>query len=199
MYDNLIDLTHYESESIALESTGSLIFDRRGRKVFMSRSERSSEVVLRALLDRVNADLPSGQVKWEMVVFDAKDAFGTTVYHTNVVMGLTPSHAVICMDCIPDDAEKAAVTRALRDSGYQIIPLTLEAMGAFAGNIMTVHNPATDTSFVCISEVSKPFLNESHFDGSSASDGKVELLYAKIPTIEKVGGGSIRCMLGELY
>jgi hypothetical protein len=197
MYTNVIDLTHYESEGIALESTGSLVFDKLGRKIYMSRSERSSEVVLQDLVEQINSTVPADQTKWEAIVFDAKDANGKTIYHTNVVMGLTPGHAVVCLDSIANEEQKAAVTNGLRNSGYQIIPLTFEAMGAFAGNILTVHNPETDTYYVVISETSKPYLNETHFDCQGPE--KVELLYFSIPTIEKVGGGSIRCMLAELF
>lgn len=124
-YPNIIDLTHYETQGLALEGTGSLIFDRAGRQIFMSHSERSSEVVLDDLISQLNA-LRGGRAEWRKVCFNSVHENGAAVYHTNVILGLTPTTAAIATCTIPDPADSTRVTSALTTAGYQLLELTLE-------------------------------------------------------------------------
>ena len=111
-YSFVIDLTHFEDHGIALEGTGALIFDRTGRKIFMSRSDRSNEFVLDVLISQLN-DIRGSRPEWEKVCFDGVHGNGNPIYHTNVILGLTPSMASIATHTIPDAGEKQQVTGAL--------------------------------------------------------------------------------------
>lgn len=58
--------------------------------------------------------------------------------HTNVLMAVGTGFAVVCLECIPDEAERAAVVEALK--GKEIVDITLQQMGAFCGNVLELRD-----------------------------------------------------------
>lgn len=176
-YPDVWDLTGYEARGQYLEGTGSLVLDREARVAFACLSPRTDPELAALWADRMG---------YRLVIFEAFDAGGVPVYHTNVVMAVGSTWAVICDEAC---ADAALVIRELRDLGKSVVTITLPQMSSFCGNILELD------SGVAISRTA--------YDAFRADQLEVILderpaIVADIPTIETVGGGSFRCMIAEL-
>lgn len=183
-YTRVIDLTHYESQDKALEGTGSLIFDRKNKGVFMCVSERADPELLHDLLSQLNE---VSLWPWHPVVFESVDPEGVQYYHTNIMLAFTPKSAIINLASIRSAAEKEQVLLAL--DGYIIIDISYEQTNDMCGNLMTLYSPVKGTEVAVLSKSAEK--HQLPLD--------VDVLYVDINTIQTVGGGSARCMIAEVY
>ena len=177
---------HYEEEEMYLEGTGSLILDRVNKLVYANLSPRTD---LR-LLDKWCI-----LMGYEKRKFFAKDRNGDDIYHTNVIMALGETFCVICSDCITEGQDKAMLFKSLYSTDKEIINITLDQVESFAGNMLQVKNiegkrylVMSQNAFNCLTQEQKEIINKHTF-----------IITADIPTIEKYGGGSVRCMMAELF
>lgn len=177
----ITDLSNNELDNKYLESTGSIIFDYPNKLAYASKSERTDPDVL---------DLLCAKVGFEAIVFDAFDRSGLAIYHTNVLMCLAKNYCVICLDSIPEEQRKVLVNR-LEATGHEVIAISLDQMYAFAGNMFEVKNDAGESVLV----MSSAAFNSLDEDQVSRLEQYSRLVNVPIPTIEKYGGGSIRCMM----
>ncbi len=179
-----VDLTAHETHGRFLEGTGSLVLDRPSRVAYLCRSPRSDE--------RVLADFAS-QLGYETVVFDAADRAGAAIYHTNVVMSLGTRFAVVCLDALPT-ADRERVAGCLRQSGREIVEINLDQLGNFAANLLELGS--RDGPVIALStRALDAFDTTQHRTLESFG----ALVPVAIPTIERCGGGSVRCMLAEVF
>jgi hypothetical protein len=183
---NVVDLTVHESLHQFLEGTGSLVLDRINRIAYACVSPRTDVEVLGEFAQRLD---------YELVCFDACDADGAAIYHTNVMMSVGRTFAVVCIESVREN-QRAAVSRALADSGREVIELSLAQMGAFAGNMLEVAG-ASDSSALAMSASAHSSLTPKQLDALARHTDRI--VAVPIPTIERVGGGSIRCMLAEIH
>lgn len=180
-----IDMTGHEANDKYLEGTGSVVLDRVHRIAYACISPRTDLDVLGEFAQRLD---------YELVTFDAIDAAGIPIYHTNVLMCVGTRFAVLCTDAIAEH-EQAAVLHALRSSGHEVIEITMAQMQCFAGNMLELQTPQG----ACVA------LSQSAFDALNAAQREQlqtlagQLVVAAIPTIERLGGGSVRCMLAEVF
>lgn len=181
-----IDLSHREPEQKFLEGTGSLVLDRVHRIAYACLSPRTHLDVLGEFAQLLD---------YEIVAFDASDQAGMPVYHTNVLLGIGRNFAVVCADAIAD-SQRLAVLKSLRDSGRTIIEITRDQMNGFAGNILELANTNGD-SIVAMSAQAKQAFTVRQREQLETLAGP--LIAVPIPTIETLGGGSVRCMLAELH
>lgn len=179
--DEFIDLSHYEDEDKFLESTGSVIFDYPREIAYACVSARTNPEVLNKFSEIMG---------FEPVLFEAVDKEGMEIYHTNVMMCLADDYVVICAESIPED-QRSEVLDTLEKTGHEVVPITYEQMYAFAGNMLEVEN-ATGQSVLIMSEAAMHSLD---LDQKEKLSQYSRLLSVPIPTIEKYGGGSIRCMM----
>ncbi len=182
----VIDLTHHADQGLALEGTGSMVLDRVNRVAYACLSARTH----RAVLDEFCAALD-----FEPVVFSALDRDGVPIYHTNVQMWIGTRAAAICLDAIIDPEERDAVRERLGVGGRAVIELSHDQVAAFAGNALELQ-AANGT----------PVLAMSAQAWAALDDPQREMLtqYARIAdtdiaTIERCSGGSVRCMLAEIF
>lgn len=182
----VIDLTRHEQTGRYLEGTGSLVLDRIHRVAYACVSPRTDLDVL--------GDFAQ-QLDYDIVAFEAHDAGGAAIYHTNVLMSVGERFAAVCADAIRED-ERAAVLEQLRGTGRAVVELTLEQMAAFAGNMLELGSSLTG-SVVAMSERARDALSTTQRETLESSAGPI--VAAPIPTIEKLGGGSVRCMLAEVH
>ena len=103
-----------------LEGTGSLVLDRAHRIAYACVSPRTDLDVL--------GDFAQ-QLDYDIVAFEALDATGAPIYHTNVLMCVGARFAAICSECIRED-ERGAVLDALRTTGHEIVDLSMEQLAA---------------------------------------------------------------------
>lgn len=184
--NHVSDLSFYEMQYAFLEGTGSMVLDRVNKIAYACLSVRTDEEVLQ------NFCMLTG---YEPISFQAVDGTNFPIYHTNVMMCIGDRFAVICLDSIPDQEEKLAVTMSLTSSGKEIIEITLDQMNHFAGNMLQVANQSGE-SLLVMSEQAYLSLTT---DQISSLENYARIIYAPIYTIEKNGGGSARCMLAEIH
>jgi hypothetical protein len=187
-YTHVIDLTYLELQengNLALESTGALVFDKLSHTVYMAISERASPIALNILLEELNK---VAHQPWSSVVFHAQDAQGRQIYHTNVLLGLTPTTAVVNLSAIPSPTERESLVSSL-SAHHRIVDITHLQMGQMCGNLLTLYAPRLAREVIIMSESCRPA--QLPLDR--------EIIYISIDGIETVGGGSARCMLGELF
>ncbi|MGH8175670.1 MAG: citrulline utilization hydrolase CtlX [Steroidobacter sp.] len=182
----VVDLTHHEGGGKFLEGTGSLVLDRVNRIAYACVSPRTDLDVL--------GDFGQ-QLDYDVVAFEAHDAAGAAIYHTNVLMSIGARFAAVCSACIRED-ERAAILDALRTTGRAIVDLTFEQLAAFAGNMLELRS-AQFGSVVAMSSRALHALSPEQRALLEEYGGPI--VAAPIPTIETLGGGSVRCMLAEIF
>lgn len=180
------DWSEYEVEGRFLEETGSMVIDHDHKLIYASISERTSV----PLLEKFAA--ANG---YQAIVFLALDKYGFPVYHTNVVMSLGDRFAVLCEDAIEEEWELIAVRQLLESTGKTIIPITKDQMHAFAGNMLQVSSKSGETFLVLSQAAHESLTTEQKLMLEAYS----QLLPVAIPTIEQVEGGSVRCMMAEIF
>jgi len=180
------DISASEEQGLFLEGTGSLIFDYAHQVVYASRSIRTSEELVRAHAARLG---------YKAVVFDAFDRQGTPIYHTNVLMCLGSGYCVVCLSSIPEGQERRVFLDNLKDAGHEIVDISYEQMEHFAGNMMEVATTETRPALV-MSATAFGVLTSSQ---KIILEKYANLIAIEVPTIEKYGGGSARCMMAGIY
>lgn len=181
----VIDLTVHEKRHRYLEGTGSLVLDRVNHIAYANLSPRTHLDVL--------GDF-SQQLDYEIVSFEATDEKERPIYHTNVMMSVGTAFAVICAEAISAEAKRAAVLESLRRGGREVIELHRRQLPDFAGNLLELATPKGPV--IALSSRAWKALDKAQQD-ALAHHGRI--VTATIPTIERVGGGSVRCMLAEIH
>jgi hypothetical protein len=181
-----IDLSPWEAHGEFLEGTGSLVLDRCHRIAYACRSPRTTALAL--------ADF-AGRLGYRTVAFDALGPDTRPAYHTNVLMAIGERFAVICDEAIPDPGERATVLRELRDSGHEPIGISIAEMHGFAGNLLALC-AADGSQVIAMSDTAWRSLAPAT---RTALERHGRIVTAPIPTIERHGGGSVRCMIAEVF
>lgn len=207
----LIDLSSLENGQRYLEGTGSLVLDRERNMAFAALSPRTSEGALNAWCGAMD-----GQ---QVPFFATMDGTltGQPVYHTNVVMSIGQGFAVVCFEAMPYPADRDDVRSELQRARKEVIPISLQQMHSYVGNMLQLRGsrggsghpsppgegPGLPAGQAGV-RASFLFLSETAFNALKpeqrlALERHGQLLPVAIPTIEAVGGGSVRCMLAENF
>ncbi|GAB2552325.1 citrulline utilization hydrolase CtlX [Spirosoma aerophilum] len=182
----VVDLTHFEQEGKFLEGTGSLVLDRMNKVAFASLSPRTHPDVLAEF---------SKQTNYRIVSFSAADAGGKAVYHTNVLMCIADTFAVICLSAISDPDERLMVRQELEKLNKRVIDISLEQMASFAGNMLLVLTRKGEKMLI-MSTKAYESLTAKQID---LLDDYATLFHFDLSMIEGNGGGSARCMMAEVH
>lgn len=187
--DQVMDYTAAEDSGIFLEGTGSLILDRVHKKAYCALSSRADEELFIEFCE---------DFEYTPVIFTANqtvDGSRLPIYHTNVMMCLAETFAVICLDSIDDKKERKAVVNHLREDGKEIIAISEAQMHRFAGNMLQVLG-SNQTPYLVMSSTAYKSLTP---DQLSKIEQHCEIIHADLSTIETCGGGSARCMMAEVF
>jgi hypothetical protein len=186
----VLDLTHHEKAGRFLEGTGSLVLDHVARVAYACRSPRTHDAV---------AAEWSRALGYDLEMFDAADESGTPIYHTNVLMHVGTRVAVIALDAIAE-TDRARIAARIENSGRGIVAIDHAEMNAFAGNMLEVGSwdeYLGDYTILVMSETARHALSTEKYKHLYASVDAV--LAVPVDTIERHGGGSVRCMLAEVF
>jgi len=170
-----------------LEGTGVLIFDHVHRRIFAAQSERCHP----AQLDRFAKTREYSGVH----LFKTASSHGTPIYHTNVMMSIGDGFTVVCADCFTHEEEYQSLKSAL-ELDREVIEISMEQTEKnFCANILHVKNDRGEPYIV---------MSQSAYNGFTDQQKKQLEQYGKllpnpIDTIEKIGGGSARCMIAEIF
>jgi hypothetical protein len=184
--NHVIDLSRFEKQDQFLEGTGSMVLDRENKIAYACISPRTDEEVLDTFCQHTG---------YKPVLFNAVDKNGKAIYHTNVLMAVAAKYVVICLEAIADDDEMEAVIDAIAESEKEIIAISFEQMNHFAGNMLEVYNDKGE-SLIVMSQAAWESLDDEQKEVLSSFSKPV---YADISTIERNGGGSVRCMMAEVW
>lgn len=182
----ITDLSTEEARDIFLEGTGSLVLDRDAKIAYACLSYRTNAIALEKFCAATG---------YSAVVFNAIDANGFPIYHTNVMMCVGDRFAVVCLESIPDEQERDKLTGSFKATGKELITISFDQMNHFAGNMLLVSNDKGENLLV-MSEQAFLSLEPQQVDSLLAF---AKIIYAPLYTIEKNGGGSARCMLAEVH
>ena len=158
----------------------------RDRIVYACRSARTNEELL---------DQFCYFMVYDKILFDAVDANDVPIYHTNVMMAVGTTFVVICLDSIKDLTQRAAVVNSFEATNKEIIEITLEQMGNFAGNMLQVKNTDGD-HFLIMSTRANKALTKTQIE---LIEKHTQILHSDLKVIETYGGGSARCMMAEVF
>jgi len=182
----VLDLSFYAKQGKVLEGTGVLILDRINHVVFVSTSPRTNIEVLFNFCKELN---------YRPIVFKSYDQNGKLIYHTNVMMSIGEDFAVIATDCIKDDIEREQVLAELKKLGKNVIKITPDQVNNMCGNVLELKTKDNNKVIVMSRTAYNHFTPEQRAELEKS--GKI--VPVDINTIEEVGGGSARCMLGEIF
>ncbi len=183
------DYTSAEEDDLFLEGTGSLLLDRVNEKTYCALSPRADE----GLVIEFCEDFEMDPVIFE--AFQNVNGERKHIYHTNVMMCLAETFAVICLDCIDDKQEKKIVLNNLKNSGKEVIAITEDQVNNFAGNMLQVKG-ANDKRYLVMSTQAYNSLTPVQV---KSIEKHCEILHSSLDTIEACGGGSARCMMAEVF
>ncbi|MGL2966900.1 citrulline utilization hydrolase CtlX [Flavobacterium sp. XGLA_31] len=187
--NEIMDYTLAEEDNVFLEGTGSLLLDRENGKAYCALSPRADEELMIEFCE---------DFEFTPVIFEAYQTVNgerKLIYHTNVMMTLGDTFAVICADCIDDKKERKMVLDSLRGDDKEIILITEEQVNNFAGNMLEVKGK-NDERFLVMSESAYKSLTKKQI---AQLEAHVEIIHSSLDTIEACGGGSARCMMAEIF
>lgn len=182
----IVDFTNYEKNNIALEGTGSMVLDRPNRIAYAALSSRTTEPALTHFTE---------DMQYKLIPFHSMDEMNQLIYHTNVMMSVGSNFAVICTKSISNKIEREHVIAHLNMTGKNIIDISMRQMREMAGNILELRSTKNERLIVLSSTALAAFTAQQTQE--LAKYGK--LLPIDIKTIETIGGGSVRCMLAEIF
>ena len=169
-----------------LEGTGSMVIAHENKVIYTCYSPRTDISVLEKF---ANAN------KYRAIAFLATDNNGRPVYHTNVVMTLGDNFAVLCEEAIEEEWELIAIRQLLDSSGHDVVRITKDQMHGFAGNMLQVKNKKGEKFLV----MSQTAFNALYQDQKDILSSRSILLPIPVPVIEQAEGGSVRCMMAEIF
>lgn len=187
---HFLDLSWYEWQGRFLEGTGSLVLDHVQRMAYACVSARTDPDLVREW---------ARELKYEPVIFTATNRSGAALYHTNVCLWIGARVVVVGAESIaPADRER--VLGHLRTGGREVVSVSHTEIEQFAGNMLelsTWDEALGDSNVLVMSESARRGLSRENYVRISGATDTV--LAVPVPTIERLGGGSVRCMLTEVF
>ena len=184
-----IDLSAHERDGRYLEGTGSLVLDHVQRVAYAAISART---------DRGLVEDWARQMDYEPLCFDAQDERGAAYYHTNVLLWIGTRAAVLCSEALPAP-DRERVRARLRASGRELLEIDRTLVRSFAGNLLELEwrdDEEGSGTVLAMSASARAALPAGLLRHLQATVDSV--IAVPVPTIERIGGGSVRCMLAEV-
>lgn len=178
------DLSVEESKGRALEGTGSVVFDHRKRRAYAAVSPRTDPDLFQSVCERFG---------YEGIVFSTQDSSGQPIYHTNVLLSVGENFAILCPEVVVE-AERSRVRSRLAE-GRELLEISLDQIEDFCGNVLELETVGGSRVIAMSTRAYESFQPEQrtrleHYGAIVAAD---------VGTIERHGGGSVRCMLAEIF
>ena len=186
--DFINDYSEAENHNFFLEGTGSMVLDRLNKKSYCSLSERTSESLVEEFCDEFN---------YMPIIFKSYQSIDKKrklIYHTNVMMCIANKYSIICLDSVDSKIDKQILLKSLKDDNKEIIEISENQLNSFAGNMIEL--VFENNSFLVMSSQAYKSLTKNQIN-------KIEkfskIIHSNVETIENCGGGSVRCMIAEVF
>ena len=186
---DIMDYTSAEEDNIFLEGTGSIVLDRANEIAYCALSPRADEELFIEFCE---------DFEYNPIIFEAYQTVEGDrkyIYHTNVMICVGETFAIICADCIDDKSERKMVLESLKKSGKEVILITEEQVNNFAGNMLQVRG-TNDELFTVMSSSAYQSLKK---DQINRIEKHSKIIHSSLDVIEACGGGSARCMMAEVF
>ena len=187
--NTVIDYTSAEEDNIFLEGTGSMILDRANKKAYCSLSPRADEELFIEFCE---------DFEYTPIIFTANQTVNgkrEAIYHTNVMMCVAETFAVVCLSSIDDKKERKNLLKYLKEDKKQVIDITEEQVTHFAGNMLQVSGKNNER-FLVMSQAANDCLTDAQ---RKMINNHCKIISSSLATIETCGGGSARCMMAEVF
>ena len=186
---NVVDYSGAEVDNLFLEGTGSILLDRVNNKAYCAISDRADEGLFIEFCE---------DFEYTPVVFSAFQTVNDKrekIYHTNVMMCIGDTFAVVCLASIDDKKQRKSLINHLQDDGKKVIEISEDQVNHFAGNMLQLKG-AEAASYLVMSQSALKSLRPAQVKliGSHTT-----ILSSPLDTIESCGGGSARCMMAEVF
>lgn len=188
-FEKLKDYSIYEEHGMYLESTGVLVLDRIHKIAYCSLSERAHPQLVQLWCEEIG---------YRPVIFEAVhqvDGKMLPIYHTNVMLSVGTNFSVICWDSIPNSEHRKLLQKCFEETNKTVIPISIDQLNYFTANILEIRSTDGE-SIICMSSQAFESYTEEQIN-LLEQFGKI--IHAPIYTIEKYGGGSMRCMMAEVF
>jgi hypothetical protein len=186
LYPRVINMAHHEQRGVYLESTGSLCMHDAARTVYAALSPRTDRELANAWADKMG---------YRLIAFTAVDEAGSAYYHTNVMMFIGHGVAGVCLESIVNPAERKMVEQSLVETGLTVVPITRAQVNQFCGNALSLTNATGERLLVMSSRAWNAFTQQQQATLSE----QCRVLHTDLSMFEDLGGGSARCLIGELF
>lgn len=186
---DIMDYTSAEEVHIFLEGTGSVVLDRVNRKAYCALSPRSDEDLFIEFCE---------DFEYTPVIFNANQTVNgkrLPIYHTNVMMCIGETFAVICLDAIDDKSDKKNVVNHLKNDGKEVVVVTESQISHFAGNMLQIRGE--NNRYLVMSEAAYNSLTGIQIE--TLKKHNKAIIMSNLDIIEACGGGSARCMMAEIF
>ncbi len=187
--NDIMDYTSAEEDHFYLEGTGSIILDRENQKAYCALSPRADEELFIEFCE---------DFEYAPIIFEAYQTINNErklIYHTNVMMSIGDTFAVICPESIDDKKERKMVIDSLKADGKEIISITEAQVNNFAGNMLELKG-SNDRRYLVMSTAAHQSLTKKQL---AQIEEHVTIISSNLDTIEACGGGSARCMIAEIF
>lgn len=180
------DLSHFEVAGQFLEGTGSMVMDHVNRIIYACLSPRTHREALEQY---------AAATAYRLIAFSAHDAAQRPIYHTNVMLCIGEGFAVLCADAITNGDERMQLQQLLSATNHEIISIDQQQMAAYAGNMLHLQNKSGE-KFIVLSASAHAALTPAQITRLQKFGN---LLPIDVSLIEQVEGGSVRCMMAEIF
>ena len=187
--EEIMDYSSAEEDGFYLEGTGSIVLDRENGKAYCALSPRADEELFIEFCE----DFDMSPIIFE--AFQTVNGERKLIYHTNVMMCIGDTFAVICADCIDDKKERKMVLDSLKADGKEIILISEDQMNNFAGNMLELIG-SDERRYLIMSNSAHQSLTKKQV---AQLEEHITILSSSLDTIEACGGGSARCMMAEIF
>ena len=187
--NEIMDYTSAETDEFYLEGTGSIVLDRQNGKAYCALSPRADEELFIEFCE---------DFEFYPVIFEAFQTVREErklIYHTNVMLCIGETFAIICADCIDDKKERKMVLDSLKGDEKEVILITENQVTNFAGNMLELKGK-DERRYLIMSTAAYQSLTKKQI---AQIEEHVTILSSSLDTIEACGGGSARCMMAEIF
>ena len=185
----IIDFSSYEMDSVFLEGTGSMILDRQNRICYASLSERTNKIAIKKFCEKA---------LYTPIIFKSYQKINddkSLIYHTNVMMCVAEEYVLICLDSVHSEDDKNNIISTIKNTQKEIIEISKKQCNSFAGNMLQVSNKINEKFLIMSSSAYNSLEKEQRIKLLKYN----KIIHSDLSLIEKLGGGSARCMIAENF
>jgi hypothetical protein len=181
-----VGIINVEQDALILEGTGAIVFDHANKLAYAALSERCHESLLNQFCK---------QIGYQPVSYSTCSSRGHPIYHTNVVMAVGEDFVVSCVESIVQ-SDRQYFVDTVQNSGKTLVEISLEQMELhYCGNILELHSRSGQRVLALSQRAWLGFTEQQQ----AFFESRMTICANDITTIETIGGGSMRCMLAEVF